>query len=134
MNLRRRRRRSQPETIVALIDVVFFLLVFFMIVGRMDATAPFDVKPPQSQSAGAMPGGGATVSVSATGDLALDGQIMSVSAVQARLTERLQARPDLLVRINAHRDTELRRILPLVAELEARGARDVVLVVTTGAP
>ena len=134
MNLRRSRRRSQPETTVALIDVVFFLLVFFMIVGRMDATAPFNVTPPRSQSAGAMPGGGATVSVSATGDLALDGQIMTAAAVQARLTKQLHARPDLLVRINAHRDAELRRILPLVAELEARGARDVVLVVTTGAP
>ena len=134
MNLRRPRRRRHPETIVALIDVVFFLLVFFMIVGRMDATAPFDVTPPRSQSAGAMPGGGATVSVSVTGDLALDGRVMTASDVQARLTEQLQTRPDLLVRINAHRDTELRRILPLVAALEARGARDVVLVVTSGAP
>lgn len=134
MNLSRPRRRSQPETIIALIDVVFFLLVFFMIVGRMDATAPFDVTPPQSQSAGAMPGGGVTVSVSAAGELALDGQIMEAAAVQARLTDLLQQRPDLLVRINAHRETELRRILPLVAELEARGARDVVLVVTTGEP
>ena len=105
-----------------------------MIVGRMDATAPFDVTPPRSQSAGAMPGGGATVSVSVTGDLALDGRVMTASDVQARLTEQLQTRPDLLVRINAHRDTELRRILPLVAALEARGARDVVLVVTSGAP
>ncbi len=136
MNLRRRRRRrrAQPETIVALIDVVFFLLVFFMIVGRMDATAPFEVAPPYSQNAGAMPGGGATVSVSAVGDLALNGQVMAALAVKEELTKMLQAHPDLLVRINAHQDTELRVILPLVAELEANGAKDVVLVVATAVP
>jgi len=135
MNLRRSRsRRAQPETITALIDVVFFLLVFFMIVGRMDATAPFQVTPPHAQTAGAMPGGGATVSVSASGDLALNGQVMTAWAVQQRLADLLQATPDLLVRINAHRDAELRRILPLAAELESRGAQNVVLVVITGVP
>lgn len=134
MNLRRRRRRAQPETIIALIDVVFFLLVFFMIVGRMDATAPFEVAPPKAHRSGEMPGGGATVSVSAAGDLALNGKAMAAVAVLQELTNLLQDRPDLLVRINAHQDAELRRILPLVAELEARGAQDVVLVVTTGGP
>lgn len=131
MNLRRAKRRAHPETIVALIDVVFFLLVFFMIVGRMDATAPFEVTPPQARTASEMPGGGATVSVSASGELALDGQIMSGEAVLLQLAEALENTPDLLIRINAHRDAELRRILPLVASLEGLGARDVMLVVTS---
>ena len=43
MKLSRPKRDQQSETIIALIDVVFFLLVFFMLIGRMDATAPFDV-------------------------------------------------------------------------------------------
>lgn len=133
MNLRRR-RRARSETIIPLIDVVFFLLVFFMIVGRMDATAPFAVIPPLARTGEAMPGGGATVSVSAAGDLALDGQVMTAMAVQQQLAEMLRANPDLLVRINAHQDAELRHILPLVADLRSSGARDVVLVVTTGAP
>jgi biopolymer transport protein ExbD len=133
MNLRRR-PRARAETIIPLIDVVFFLLVFFMIVGRMDATAPFEVIPPAANSAAAMPGGGATVSVSAAGELALNGQAMTAPALQQQLATALQANPGLLVRINAHQDAELRRILPLVAELESRGARDVVLVVTTEAP
>ena len=46
MKLARPARAAHSETIVALIDVVFFLLVFFMLIGRMDATAPFDVLPP----------------------------------------------------------------------------------------
>jgi biopolymer transport protein ExbD len=38
--------------------------------------------------------------------------------------------PDLLVRINGHRATELRHVLPLVAAIERLGARDVIFVVT----
>ena len=45
MRLTRTPRRTPPESIIPLIDVVFFLLVFFMLIGRMDATAPFDVTP-----------------------------------------------------------------------------------------
>ena len=58
MKLARGRRRESPETIIPLIDVVFFLLIFFMLIGRMDATAPFDVTPAIAQTGQDMPGGG----------------------------------------------------------------------------
>lgn len=130
MKLARRQNRPMPETIVALIDVVFFLLVFFMLVGRMDATSPFEVTPPRALAGSDMPGGGATLAISATGALALDGQEMSAADAMARARDLLQADPALLVRINAHKDTALRHILPHVTALEALGVRDVVFVVT----
>lgn len=77
MKLTRHARDQQSETIIALIDVVFFLLVFFMLIGRMDATAPFNVTPPVAQSGRDMPAGGATVAVSESGVLALDGTEMT---------------------------------------------------------
>src|SRR5690606_1738797 len=121
-------RRTPPETIVALIDVVFFLLVFFMLVGRMDATAPFDVLPPVAQQGDDMPGGGITVSVAADGALALDGVEQARDAVLAALARQLAAAPESLVRLNADRGAALRHVLPLAAEIEALGAREVVLV------
>lgn len=130
MKLKRQQRRPMPETIVALIDVVFFLLVFFMLIGRMDATSPFEVTPAIAGTGSDMPAGGATISVSIDGELALDSNSISQTDLISRLTERLNETPNLLIRINAHKDAQLRRILPLVAELEATGARDVVLVVT----
>ena len=130
MKLSRPVTKQPPETIVALIDVVFFLLVFFMLIGRMDATAPFDVSPPTATTGADMPSGGITVSVSAEGDLAVDGIAVDDSALDSRVEERLASTSETLVRINAHRDTELRHVLPLVTRLEALGARDVVLVVT----
>ena len=134
MKLSRPPRRSQPETIVTLINVVFFLLVFFMLIGRMDATAPFSVTPPLASVYAEMPGGGATVSVNTTGDLALNGAALSPDALRVKLADLLAAQPDLLVRINVHSEAELRRFLPLVAEIETLGATDIVLVVSPDAP
>lgn len=130
MKLNRPARAPHSETIIALIDVVFFLLVFFMLIGRMDATAPFDLRPPTAQTGRDMPAGGITLAVSATGDLALDGIATSHAALAPALTKRLADTPALRLRINAHHNAELRRVLPLVAEAEALGVTDVVLVVT----
>ena len=132
MKLKRPVVRQPPETIVSLIDVVFFLLVFFMLVGRMDATSPFEVLPPVAQTGADMPGGGATLSVAADGALALDGAPLERASALEVLRTRLTQDAALFIRVNAHRDAELRRVLPLLAELEAMGARDVALVVTPG--
>ena len=51
-----------------------------------------------------------------------------------RIASRLAGEPELLVRVNAHKDTELRFVLPLVVALEKLGARNVALVVTPNPP
>lgn len=130
MKLQRRTKRPVPETIVALIDVVFFLLVFFMLVGRMDATSPFDVIPPQALRGADMPGGGSTLTIAPDGRLALDGGEITKEQLRDLIAVQLAAKPDLLVRINAHKDTALRHVLPHVSTLEALGVGDVVFVVT----
>ena len=126
MKLARPPPRQPAETIIALIDVIFFLLVFFMLVGRMDATAPFEVTPPVSGMGAPMPRGGATVSVAADGRLALDGEATG----RAALIEALDARAPERIRVQAHATARLRTVLPLVADLEGLGTGKVVLVVT----
>ncbi|MCA0872564.1 biopolymer transporter ExbD [Seohaeicola saemankumensis] len=130
MRLTRPARRPHSETIIALIDVVFFLLVFFMLIGRMDATAPFEVLPPVALSGRDMPAGGATLSVAADGALALDGVPVTRDGLEGALTGLLDRDAEMLLRVNAHRGAELRHVLPLVGLAEALGVRDVVLVVT----
>ena len=132
MKLTRPHPRQTPETIIALIDVVFFLLVFFMLIGRMDATAPFEVTPPVAETGSDMPAGGITLSVAANGEMAVDG--MPAPDPLAALLPRIAEAPETLVRINAHHTAELRHILPLIAALEAAGAEDVALVVTPADP
>ncbi len=130
MKLKRRQQPPPQETIVSLIDVIFFLLVFFMLIGRMDATAPFEVLPPIATVGETLPKGGTTISVAQNGALALDGEAVERPALLARITEQLAQNPTLFVRINAHAEARLTNLLPLVTALETAGVGDVVLVVT----
>ncbi|MEM1266888.1 MAG: biopolymer transporter ExbD [Pseudomonadota bacterium] len=130
MKLSRPRPRAMPETILPLIDVVFFLLVFSLLVGRMDATAPFELTPPVSDAGTDLPGGGVMVMVSSDGALALDGTAISPVALSLALEEALDASPDLSVRINADGEGALRHLLTLIGRLEEVGAREILLVVT----
>ena len=134
MKLRRAPRPAERETVVALIDVTFFLLIFFMLVGRLDATAPFAVKPPIGTTGKDLPAGGITLSVAADGALALDGSPITHDALDAMLTARLKTNPATLIRINADQSSELRNILSLITEFEDLGAKDVALIVTPDAP
>ena len=134
MKLRRPNRPAERETVVALIDVTFFLLIFFMLVGRLDATAPFAVKPPVGTTGTDLPAGGVTLSLSPTGELALDGAPITPAALATTLTDRLAKNPDTLIRINADQATELRRVLSLITEFEDLGATDIALIVTPEAP
>lgn len=134
MKLRRPPARPQGETIVALIDVVFFLLVFFILVGRMDATAPFSLIPPTGTTGRDLPAGGVTVAVDTEGRYAIDNRILTRKEVLALASERLAATPDLTFRVNADRAAALRHVLPLISDLETAGARDVVLIVTPNPP
>lgn len=134
MKLRKPARMHERETVVALIDVTFFLLVFFMMVGRLDATAPFAVKPPQGSTGTDLPAGGITLSVAPDGALALDGAAISHADIGTAVTERIKANPDTLIRINADQTTELRIVLNLITEFEDLGATDVSLVVSPDAP
>ena len=130
MKLRRPAPAQHSETIIALIDVVLFLLIFFMLIGRMDATAPFEVSPPLATTGSDMPAGGTTLAIAADGALALDGQALDRTTLDSRLAALLAEDPDLRLRVNAHKAAELRHVLPLVGAAEAMGFRDVVLVVT----
>jgi len=134
MRLHRSPPRTPPESIIPLIDVVFFLLVFFMLIGRMDATAPFDVTPALATSGQDMPGGGITLSIGAQGQIALDGSAMEEPALLEALRAKVAAEPARLIRVNAHHAAHLSEVLPLVAAIEAMGAKDVVLVVTPQTP
>ena len=43
-------RKSDDEGLIPLINVIFLILIFFMIVGHMEAAAPFRVDPPVSRT------------------------------------------------------------------------------------
>ena len=134
MKLRRPPRAAERETVVALIDVTFFLLVFFMLVGRLDATAPVAVVPPLGVTGTDLPAGGITLSVAPNGALALDGAPIDRAAIDAAITARVAKSPGVLIRLNADKHTELRIVLALISEFEGLGAKNVALIVSPTSP
>lgn len=133
MKLSRPPAREPMETIVAMIDVVFFLLVFFMLIGRMDANAPFEVVPPLGLTGIELPGGGVMLAVGADGQTALNGVEMGADDIVAALAA-MAAQGDPAVRVNAHHAAALGHVLPLLGRLEDLGLGDVALVVTQTPP
>lgn len=129
MRLKRPYARPEGEPIIALVDVVFFLLVFFLLVARLDASAPFEVMPPVAVTGDDMPGGGVTLSVGQDGVLAVDGDGVGADWLD-RVAVRVAAQGTDLIRINAHRDVALRHVLPLISALEEARLGRVVVVVT----
>ena len=130
MKLTKPKRRAMPETIVALIDVVFFLLIFFMLIGRMDASSPFEVTPALSVTGTYMPGGGITLSISKNGEFALDGKQIQKNEIEDKIEKLVDKDADLLLRVNAHKNTALRYVLPIIARIEKLGLKDIIIVVT----
>ena len=129
MRLRRPTARVESEGIVPLIDVAFFLLVFFLLIGRLEATAPFEMRLPDADRAAELPSGGVALALDASGGLSIAGTAVERDAGVDALRARAATEPSLWIRLEADRDTRLGDLLPLIAELEALGAKDVVLVV-----
>lgn len=130
MRLNRRYNRPVQEPILALIDVVFFLLVFFMLVARLDASAPFEVLPPIATTGQEMPGGGVTLSIAQDGTMAINGNTVTQESWLAVLNEAQAVGGATLIRINAHRSVALRHVLPVIETLEAASLGETILVVT----
>ena len=126
IRLNRPARHPAPEALIALIDVVFFLLAFFMLIARLEATAPYQVPPPVAQTGATLPGGGLSVAVARDGSLWFDGRQVG----QEALLRELSAHPERRINLESHRDAELRHVLPLISAMKAEGLRDVLLVVT----
>lgn len=130
LKLRRPSPRPISEPVIALVDVVFFLLVFFMLVARMDASAPFEVIPPSTHAGESLPSGGATVAIGKDGDIAINGTISDKADWARVLTEAMQRDRASFVRLNADGGASLAHVLPIVTTLEDGAFGNVVLVVT----
>ena len=129
---RRLTRARLPEDtdarILPLINIVFLLLVFFMVAGRLSASDPFEVAPPEAASAGPAQLDGVEILLGPSGDLALDGQEMDRATLLARLERRLRRHPDLALRLRADREGPARSVVALMQDLRGLGAREVTLI------
>ena len=115
------RPKSDEERILPLVNVVFLLLIFFMIAGRLAATDPFQVSPPQSTSEGQPESQELLVLVGADGRLALDGEVLDESAFSSALSDRLAANESTRVRLKADGQAQTAQIIAVMELLRDAG-------------
>ena len=127
MKLARRRSGSgnDDDRILPLINVVFLLLIFFMVVGSLSATDPFQIAPPTSINGEAGDPRDIVLLIGADGRLALDGKVTEPAGLQAAVAERLAAAPDQEVHVKADGGAEAVAVVAIMETLRRAGAERV---------
>lgn len=115
MRLRRREIKKARIEIIPMIDTIFFLLVFFMISTlSMARYSGLPVNLPKAATGEPAPNESAAITLSEDGKIALDKQEMTIAELPAALTQRLAAKPDLLVIINGDNNTHHGRVVEVM--------------------
>lgn len=123
MHLEPERHRSPVISLTPLIDVVFILLVFFMLASRFGdwKDLPVNVLPSEA-SEQRQDQGWLTLTVTADGNVQMDGESYAV----AELTEYLQGREQTVL-ITGEADAPLQAALATLDATRAAGIEDVQL-------
>ena len=107
MRLPRRSIKKARIEIIPMIDTIFFLLVFFMISTlSMARYTGLPVNLPKAASGQLPPSESASITITQEGRISIDKQEVPRENVRTILQQRLSAKPDLLVLINADEHVE----------------------------
>lgn len=122
-------RRHPPEKarieLIPMIDTMAFLLVFFMIASlAMSQQAGFPVRLPRAEAADSQTWGDRSlvVTLDADGGLYLDKKAVTEGKLSAEIGQRLAARPDLIVVINADASIRHGRVVSAMDAAKKAGA------------
>lgn len=129
-----RKKRVRPDDdarILPLINIVFLLLIFFMVAGRLSATDPFEIIPPQSASGGQPANEPMLIAIGPQGQLALNGELVDEAALIERITA---AGPAEDVRIKSDGRVEALTVVALMDTLRGAGINSVRLMTVPVAP
>ncbi|MBU1023460.1 biopolymer transporter ExbD [bacterium] len=100
-------------TIAPLIDIVFLLLIFFMLITRfMNPTISLDI--PSSDSATPLDMRGVIISVSDTGEIYLNDEIVTLDKLESRLSDIKETSGIELLRIRSDKTVGIQRIIEIL--------------------
>ena len=107
MRLPRKHFKKARIEIIPMIDTIFFLLVFFMISTlSMARYTGLPVNLPKAATGNQQPSESAAITIAPDGRVSIDKQDVPRENVRTVLQQRIAAKPDLLVLINADEHVE----------------------------
>ena len=121
------RRPSKPDVginIAPLVDVIFLLVIFFAVTTTFLESAGLQLELPESSSTAQRETKTLTVSLTAAGELALDGETLQRDVLQERLRAALEEREQkfVLLRADTHAEHgDVVRVMDLIRESGAEG-------------
>ncbi|MFP4080840.1 MAG: ExbD/TolR family protein [Ectothiorhodospira sp.] len=129
--------RGEDEShLIPLINIVFLLLIFFLLAGAITRPDPFAVESPASAQADAPSGEALQVLLDREGRLALDGAVLEIQALKARLARAVEAAAEegkgVTVHLRADRGVPSARLLDLTRQLQETGVERIFLVTREG--
>jgi len=112
-----------------LINIIFLLLIFFMIVGRLSTVEPFELEPPKSASeAPADLDDQINLSMSADAEVALNGELIALEILEARLSALLDKEPKPPLQLKADGNAKAEDVLLLLDRVRAAGGEKMHLI------
>lgn len=124
--------RQLEDGILPMINVVFLLLIYFMLTGQLSALDPFEILPPETETEGAAESGDLLVLVGRYGRVAIDGLDVANEDFPDVLAARLQASPDMKIRVKADGRTDALRVVEVMRIVRESGAQSLQLLALPG--
>lgn len=134
MPLRTHQDEPPALNLTSLIDVLFLLIIFFMVGTKFSQDErALDVSVPQVNDRGqlAEPQPTRQISVDRTGQIALDGQMVTLADLTSRLATARRAQPGLSVVVRGDGAVPYQQMAEVLNACRQAGVRDVGMAVRT---
>lgn len=127
MEFDRHRATASEERLLPLIDIILMMLIFFMLAGKLAASDPLNISPPDSLSEAQLEERELVVVLSADGQLALDGEVLGRQAFEAALADRVATEPDARFWLKADAQADSNDVIDVLELLRAAGVESLKL-------
>ncbi len=127
MDFEGRSRIHAHLDIAPLIDIVFLLLVFFMLTSTFMVPEAIELELPESGSATVIEVTPIIVALNASGQLALNGEMMQLEALRAAIEPLIRQDTDAAITLKSDAQTEVQQLLKVMDEIRAAGGENVAL-------
>lgn len=121
MKFDRQRAIAPEDGLLPLIDIILMLLIFFMLAGKLAASDPLDVSPPNSQSESQLEERELVVVLGPDGQLAFDGELLSRQDFETALRDRVASSPDSRFWLKADAEADSNDVIAVMEVLRAAG-------------